>query len=331
MSDQDFDNPDDERHEDSVEPEAADGLQDEYKKSSGATTSTPFLTPARERELWARRHEPAARDEILEAHFPLCKALAAATFKNSNGGKIPLEDYEAEARLEMVLAYDKYDPDNEWKARFCSYAGPRIKHALREMNILLSGPVKLATTKEQRSLYAHWGYCNQQALREDASRTTHARQKRISTLMAERTPHKDIDTQTISDFEGRMASRGMSLNAAVRHHDEGSATYQDFVAASYGAAESNLLARDHERQQGMLQAALTTLDPRARDVISKRLLCEDSEKATLWDLADTYNVSAERIRQIELSALKKLRAFMTGDVPAGKKQKAQSATTTTAP
>lgn len=282
----------------------------------GLAAKTAFLTAEREKELWTRRHDPAAKAEILTAYFPLCQSLAIANARMGSGGKLRVDDYEAEARLAMVIAYDKYDPSDESGARFSSYAKPRIKHALMELDIRMSGPVKLATTKEQRSLFANWGRFNQQALIENRQSGTHARHVRIAELLTAHAPHYKFDADMVREYEARRASRGISMNAPLklseRHAD--SAELIDFIAADYGNAESDVEERDDKNQKTLMKAALLSLDDRARDIISKRLLCEDDEKVSLHDLAATYGVSAERIRQIEVAALKKMRQFMEGDL-----------------
>lgn len=297
-----------------------------YKQSLGLVNTSAFVTPEREKELWARRDSAVAKAEILESHLPLCKSLAAQAMRNSSSGKLSRDDYEAEAQLALVIAYDKYDPDNQWNARFCSYVAPRIKHALLDLTIRLSGPVKLATTQEQRSLFFNWSACNKIATIENPNATPYARQKRIAELLAERTSNKNIDVQTINDFENRMASRGVSLNTSISGGDDNNAdTWQDFLVSDDGAADSNLEERDNSHTHAMMEAALTTLNERERDIITQRYLCEDGEKKHLLELADIYGVSAERIRQVEVKALKKMRAFMEGDVSPMDGRKAKAA------
>ncbi len=308
--------------------DAPRALQDDYKKALGLKVPKDFLTPEREKELWARREDPAAKAELLESYQPLCQSLAMDVFKKSRMGRVSFEDYEAEALLTLVDCYDRYDPDNESKARFGSFALPWIKRAVLDLSISLSGPVKMATTKEERSLFYNWGACNQQALQENPGATRHARQKRITELMADRTRFKDISVRTIDRYEGRAKSRDLSLNTPLKA-EERSDSLQDFIPADYGAADERLLERDRGRNAAMMQAALATLDERARTILTKRLMCEDGEESALQDLGDQFGISAERVRQIEGKALKQLRAFMGVEEPQAPKQRVRISRATT--
>ncbi len=295
-------------------------LQDDYRKALGLKIQRDFLSPEREKELWARREDPAAKAELLESYHPLCQALAMDAFKKSRAGKVSFEDFEAEALLTLVDCYDRYDPEDESKARFGSFAMSWIKRAVMDLSIRMGGPVKMATTKEERSLFYNWGACNQQALQENPQATRHARQKRITELMAERTRYKDIAVDTIDRYEGRAQSRDLSLSTPLKTGTD-SISLQDFIAADYGAADERLIERDRQRNAAMMQAALTTLDERARTILTRRLMCEDGEESALQDLGNQFGISAERVRQIEGKALKQLRTFMGVEEPQAPKKR----------
>lgn len=314
-----------------MNPEGFDEFHDDDEPDAGHTdaaapraslsfAASPFLTPDREKELWSRRDDPAAKAEILTAHIPLCRRMAREAFVMSQGSALSLDDFDSEAMLEMTVCYDRYNPDNEWGARFCSYLASRIKHALLDLTIKQGGPVKMATTKKQRSLFAHWRDCNRIAVSEDPDRTNYQRILRISELMAERTSFKSVDPQTIIDFEARHASRGISLNlprsCKKDPHADPSLELQDMIVSHLDEPDQALEnGRDAERTMALMKAALTSLDDRARDIIEQRILAEDGEGKTLQELAADYGVSAERIRQIEAKALQKMRSFMEGGAP----------------
>lgn len=312
----------DEFHDDAAQPDTAsnEDTTDNTPRARLAFAASPFLTAAREKELWSRRDDPTAKAEILTAHIPLGKRIAREAFLMSQGAALSLEDFDSEALLEMTVSYDKYIADNEWGARFSTYVAPRIKHALLDLTIRQGGPVKMATTKEQRSLFAHWRDCNRIAVSEDPDRTNYQRILRISELMAERTSFKSVDPQTIIDFEARHASRGISLNTPRSckkdPHAVAGLEFQDMIVSHLDEPDQALEnGRDAERTTALMKAALTSLDDRARDIIEQRILAEDGEGKTLHELAADYGVSAERIRQIEVKALQKMRSFMEGGAP----------------
>ena len=285
-----------------------------YKQSLGLVTTAPnFLTPQREKELWQRRHEERAKAEIITAHLPLCGPLIREAYSRSRWSNMAFEDLEGEAYKELVVSYDKYDPHNEWNARFCSYVTSRIKHALLEFTIQQGSNIKQATTKEQRSLFAHWSECNRIAIQEDPTRSHYQRKKRISELMAQRTSHKNIDIKTIDEFEARRSSAALSMNMTLGSPD-GSFELQDTFASEADTPDVCLeKGRDADRMKDMMTAALSALTERERAIIEQRILCEDGEKKDLHELGAVYGVSAERIRQIEAKALQKMRKFIELD------------------
>jgi len=109
-------------------------------------------------------------------------------------------------------------------------------------------------------------------------------------------------------MESRLGGHDMSFSATPEDAgDEGSYVPEDYLAvedSSYAEIED---AGWHEQRETTMRTALAALDDRARTILARRWLAEDGEKAGLQELADEYGVSAERIRQIEAAAMKKLR------------------------
>jgi RNA polymerase sigma-32 factor len=156
--------------------------------------------------------------------------------------------------------------------------------------------VKVATTKAQRKLFFN--------LRKAKMRLGWMNAKEVQAVAAE----LGVDPATVVEMEARMQGQDMAFDAPADDDSELSpapiAYLVDQSANPYESLESENVG---EHQLDVLEKGLEQLDARSRDIIQRRWLAEP--KATLQELAEEYGVSAERIRQIEAAALKKLRAL----------------------
>ena len=212
--------------------------------------------------------------------------------KRKNG--LPLGDLVQEGNIGLMKAVKRFDPD--MGVRLVSFAVHWIRAEMHEYILRNWRIVKVATTKAQRKLFFN--------LRKS--------KKRLGWLNAEevRAVAKDLGVPeaTVLEMEARMSNYDVAFDAPADADDDAPpapALYlEDHGADPYRTvAEADQEGRDLDS----LQHALTRLDARAQDIIRRRWLDADS-KITLQELADEYGVSAERIRQIESAALKKMRA-----------------------
>ena len=182
--------------------------------------------------------------------------------------------------------------------RLVSFAVHWIKAEMHEFILRNWRIVKIATTKAQRKLFFN--------LRSS--------KKRLGWLTREETravaDELGVSEQEVTRMEGRLAAHDLTFESPTDSDEEESATAPVHYLASNEADPADLVS-EADWQAGnteKLHSALVELDERSRDVIQQRWLAD--EKTTLQDLADEYGVSAERIRQIEKSAMKKLKLAM---------------------
>ncbi len=253
----------------------------------------PKLTVEQERDLALRFRDggdlEAAR-ELVMSNLRFVVHVA----RGYSGYGLSMPDIIQEGNIGLMKAVKRFDPDVG--VRLVSFAVHWIKAEIHEYVIKNWGIVKVATTKAQRKLFFN--------LRKSKQNLDWLSNDEAVAIARD----LDVDVSTVYEMEKRLGSRDMSFDMPV---DE--ATEDSYVApASYlhqhGADPAVLLENsDWEgHEQDVLSGALATLDERSLDILSSRWLAD--EKATLHELAERYSVSAERIRQLEQNAMKKLRA-----------------------
>lgn len=263
-----------------------------------AVNQQPMLTPEQELELGRRLQKDgdldAARDLIM-SHLRLVVSIA----RQYLGYGLPHADLIQEGNIGLMKAVKRFDPERG--VRLVSFAIHWIKAEIHEFVIRNWRLVKIATTKAQRKLFF-----NLRRMRPEDGQTLDPDQ--VDDIARE----LNVRPQDVSEMELRMSVVEMALDSPYGNDDEDS----NFAPISYlsddGQQEpSQVLAqRDMVQLQGPgLDGALERLDSRSRRIVEMRWL-QDDKGLTLHDLAAEYGVSAERIRQIESAALKKLRGFL---------------------
>lgn len=210
------------------------------------------------------------------------------------GYGLPLPDLIQEGNIGLMKAVKRYDP--EVGVRLVSFAVHWIKAEIHEFIIQNWRIVKIATTKAQRKLFFN--------LRKYKTRLGWMNQDEVNTIAEE----LGVDAQTVYEMEGRLGCQDVAFDPVDDPED---GEKDSIVPAHYlkheNADPADILEQDdwgqHKQQQ--LLNAIEQLDERSRDIVQSRWLSE--EKLTLHDLAARYQVSAERIRQLENSAMKRIR------------------------
>ncbi|MHB1615767.1 MAG: RNA polymerase sigma factor RpoH [Metallibacterium sp.] len=259
----------------------------------GTVHRIPMLSVEDEQEL--------AREFRDQGNLDAAKALVMAHLRfvvhvarGYSGYGLPLGDLVQEGNIGLMKAVKRFDPD--MGVRLVSFAVHWIRAEMHEYILRNWRIVKVATTKAQRKLFFN--------LRKS--------KKRLGWLNAEevRTVARDLGVPeaTVLEMEARLSNYDVAFDAPGDADDDAppapAAYLEDHSADPYRVvAEADQEGRD----LGNLRLAMTRLDARAQDIIRRRWL-DDASKVTLQELADEYGVSAERIRQIEASALKKMRA-----------------------
>ena len=212
------------------------------------------------------------------------------------GYGLQLNDLIQEGNIGLMKAVKRFSPEH--KVRLISYAVHWIKAEIHEFVIRNWKIVKIATTKPQRKLFFK--------LRSSKKRLgwfNHEEVQDVAETLG-------VKPETVLEMESRLSNYDVAFDAPASEDDEQAFSPSAYLTDQHADPARQLEADDDRSQHLELMAnSLKKLDERSRDIIQQRWLNED--KATLHELADEYQVSAERIRQIEQNAIKKLRVAFT--------------------
>jgi len=255
----------------------------------------PVLTPEQEGALARRLRDDqdiAAARELVLSHLRLVVSVA----RQYLGYGLPHADLIQEGNVGLMKAVKRFDPERG--VRLVSFAVHWIKAEIHEYIVRNWRMVKVATTKAQRKLFF-----NLRSMRPDGQTLD---TKQVDDIAAQ----LNVRTEDVREMEVRLSGREMSLE----NQDDDDDAYAPIAYLSdEGHADPTQVlerrAEDLMRGAG-LDRALDALDPRSRRIVQARWLQDDSG-ATLHDLAEEFGVSAERIRQIEVAAMKKMRLALT--------------------
>jgi RNA polymerase sigma-32 factor len=269
-----------------------------------AANRVPMLSEAEEQSL-ARRfreHEDleAAR-QLVTSHLRLVIAIARGYL----GYGLPHADLIQEGNIGLMKAVKRFDPDRG--VRLVSFAMHWIKAEIHEYILKNWRLVKIATTKAQRKLFF-----NLRSIKASLAQDANSRQG-FNTLGAEEVTavakQLGVKREEVIEMETRLTGADVSLEP-VSDDDEDSYAPIAYLTADRAIEPSAILERkqfDRLQDEG-LNSALASLDERSRAIVQRRWLVADGEEAaTLHELAAEYGVSAERIRQIEVKAMQKMK------------------------
>ena len=261
----------------------------------GAVHQIPVLTVEDEQSL-ARRFRDGedldAARELVHSHLRFVVHVA----RGYNGYGLQLGDLIQEGNIGLMKAVKRFDP--EMGVRLVSFAVHWIRAEMHEFILKNWRIVKVATTKAQRKLFFN--------LRKSKTR--------LGWLNAEevRVVAKDLNVseREVLEMEARLSGRDIAFDAPDDADDDNAPPAPiNYLVAHDADPAATYESNDSEADQlDALREGMAQLDARSRDIIRRRWLDEDS-KVTLQELADEYGVSAERIRQIEANALKKMKAL----------------------
>jgi len=260
-----------------------------------AVSSIPVLSVEREQELAGRLHydnDVQAARELVMSHLRFVVHIA----RSYRGYGLAEADLIQEGNVGLMKAVKRFDPSKG--VRLVSFAVHWIKAEIHEFILRNWRIVKVATTKAQRKLFFN----------------LRSAKKSLAWLSADEAQavadDLGVDVREVQRMEGRLSSRDMAFDAPQdADDDEGWQAPQYYLEDHSADPALEVEHSDWEADsQHRLHAAIATLDERSRDILSRRWLQES--KATLHQLADEYGVSAERIRQLESAAMKKIRGAL---------------------
>ena len=257
----------------------------------------PMLTFEREQELaklWHEKGDRSALQELVGSHLRLVVKIA----RGFSGYGLPLSDLVAEGNVGLMQAAEKFDSERGF--RFATYAMWWIRAAIQEYVLHSWSLVKMGTTAAQKKLFFN--------LRKLKGRMEELEQGDLPAATVRAIANElEVPEFEVVEMNRRLGGADTSLNALVGA--EADSEWLEMLPDERPSQETLLADRDEflERKE-RLGAALKTLNQRERDIIVERRLKDDP--STLEELSHRYAVSRERIRQIEVRALEKLRHAM---------------------
>ena len=254
----------------------------------------PVLTREQELELAARFHgenDLEAARTLVMSHLRFVLHIA----RGYSGYGLPIGDLVQEGNVGLMKAVKRFNP--EVGVRLVSFAVHWIRAEIHDYVLRNWRLVKIATTKAQRKLFFN--------LRRMKKNLAWLTQEETAAVAAD----LGVSSAEVTEMEQRLSARDMSFDPAPEADEEES--YGPSLYLPAPGADPAELVEDSEWDADVserLGAAVTRLDKRSRDILQRRWMAE--EKATLHELAAEYGVSAERIRQIEAAALKRIRGAL---------------------
>ncbi|WP_207538576.1 RNA polymerase sigma factor RpoH [Sabulicella rubraurantiaca] len=257
----------------------------------------PMLSPEEELSLakrWRDEGDENAAHKLVTSHLRLVAKIAMGY----RGYGLPVGELISEGNVGMMQAVKRFDPDRGF--RLATYAMWWIRAAIQEYILHSWSLVKMGTTAAQKKLFFNLRRLKgQMAALEDGDLQPEVVAKIAKTLQ--------VPEQDVVSMNRRLASPDNSLNAPVRADSEGE--WQDWLVDESETQEATIAeAQDMSNRKDMLAGALKTLNERERHILIERRLKD--EPTTLEELSQQYNISRERVRQIEVRAFEKLQKSM---------------------
>jgi len=248
--------------------------------------------------LWRDRNDLDAAHKLVTSHLRLVAKIAMGY----RGYGLPVGDLISEGSVGMMEAVKRFDPERGF--RLATYAMWWIRAAIQEYILHSWSLVKMGTTAAQKKLFFNLRRLKGQMQAIEDGDLKPEQVSKIATMLA-------VPEQDVVSMNRRLAAPDHSLNAPVRADSEGE--WQDWLVDESESQESSIGDREElTGRQALLATALQTLNARERHILEERRLKD--EPTTLEDLSQEYNISRERVRQIEVRAFEKLQKAMKAQI-----------------
>ncbi len=244
-------------------------------------------------KAWVEREDRDSAHQLVTSHL----RLAAKIAMGYRGYGLPISEVVSEANVGLMQAVKRFDPEKGF--RLATYAMWWIRASIQEYILRSWSLVKMGTTAAQKKLFFN--------LRRLKGKIGALEEGDLSPENRAAIARKLSVTEAEVDMMNRRLSGGgdASLNAPLKADGEGAAEWQDWLADdSANQAEEYAEQEEFDERKALLTSALDVLNERERDILTQRRLSENP--VTLEDLSKVYDVSRERIRQIEVRAFEKI-------------------------
>ena len=260
----------------------------------------PVLTAEQEYMLAKRYQEhedPEAAAQLVSSHLRLVAKIAMGY----RGYGLPVSDLISEGNVGLMQGVKKFEPDRGF--RLATYAMWWIKASMQEFILRSWSLVKMGTTAAQKKLFFNLRRMKKQLEAYEDSDLSPADVTKIATDLG-------VPEQEVVNMNRRMMMGGdASLNVSLRGDEEGGGEWQDWLTDDRPLQDETVAdAEESQMRMAMLSEAMGSLNERERHILTERRLTEKPQ--TLEELSQAYDVSRERIRQIEVRAFEKLQKAM---------------------
>ena len=256
----------------------------------------PILTPENEYDLavkYMATHDPKIAQQLINSHL----RLVVKVVSKYKGYGLPVSEMISEGNIGLLYAINKFEPEKGF--RFSTYALWWIKASIQKYILNSWSLVKIGTTAAQKKLFFN--------LRKIKNRLNLMDDRELShDVLGGIAASLDVSVQEVTDMNMRLKAHDGSLNAVIDSSSDNGSEWIDFISDSKPNQEEKLAySETMAYRKRLFNQALGCLNPREKDILFKRRLVDKS--VTLDDLSKTYDISKERVRQIELNSIKKIR------------------------
>lgn len=256
----------------------------------------PILTPENEYDLavkYKATHDPKIAQQLINSHL----RLVVKVVSKYKGYGLPVSEMISEGNIGLLYAINKFEPEKGF--RFSTYALWWIKASIQKYILNSWSLVKIGTTAAQKKLFFN--------LRKIKNRLNLMDDRELShDVLGGIAASLDVSVQEVTDMNMRLKAHDGSLNVVIDSSSDNGSEWIDFISDSKPNQEEKLAySETMAYRKRLFNQALGCLNPREKDILFKRRLVDKS--VTLDDLSKTYDISKERVRQIELNSIKKIR------------------------
>lgn len=258
----------------------------------------PMLTKEKEEKIaqsWYNEKDPKAAEKLVNAHLRLVAKIASG-YKGYN---LPLIDLIGEGNLGMLKALNTFDPNKGF--RFSTYAMWWIKASMQEYILKSWSLVKIGTTSAQKKLFFNLRKTKIQLELNKNEPLTYESAKKIAEKL-------NVNSSEVIDMNARLSNHDHSLNTTIQA-DNSKIQWIDWIEDETQNIDEKIISElESIRQKKLLKKAIFCLEKREKEILLKRRLLEKPK--TLDVLSKEYGISRERIRQIEVQSLNKIKIFI---------------------
>jgi RNA polymerase sigma-32 factor len=277
-------------------PALTDGSLSDYlneiKKFPMLTSEEEFMLA----KAWVDHDDRKSAHRLVTSHLRLAAKIALGY----RGYGLPISEVVSEANVGLMQAVKRFDPDKGF--RLATYAMWWIKASIQEYILRSWSLVKMGTTSAQKKLFFNLRKAkNRIGVMEDGE----LHPDNVKSIAE----NLNVRQDEVISMNRRMGGGDASLNVLVNNNNEGTLEWQDWIEDEDSDHATKFAEKEElDSRRILLKSALTTLNQRECEILTKRKLIDDPR--TLEELSNEYNVSRERIRQIEVRAFEKLQKKM---------------------